>query len=58
MVGLGAGWFPSPASFPPLPSAAFLIPLVLFPPPATNERYVQDQSSGKVTAGSARLGEM
>ena len=33
-------------------------PLVLFAPPATEEWYVQDQSSGKVTPGSSRPGEM
>ena len=58
LAGLGTGWYPSPASFPPLSSAAFLVPLVLLPPPATQEWYVQDQSSGKVTPGSSRPGEM
>lgn len=49
---------PSPASFPPLPSAAFLVPLVLPPPPRhPGVVHVQDQSSGKVTPGP-RPGEM
>lgn len=35
-----------------------LPPLVLLTPPATEEWYVQDQSSGKVTPGSSRPSEM
>lgn len=57
LVGLGVGWCPSPSSSP-LPSLALLVLLVFLSTVTTEEWYVQDQSSGKVTRGSSSPGEM